>query len=167
MMSKSSLDNGDAGKPYPRRCAACGEVGVRQTQIEYDAEVRHDGKLHAFRIPLLEIDQCGDCGEQYFTSVTDDLISLGLRQHLGLLCPNEIRSGLKKCSVNQRTFADHLGIAAETVSRWLNGSTIQTRSLDRMMRLYFAIPSVRHALAHSEIVSDSPTLSEDAALAMP
>jgi len=145
-MSKSSLNKDRAGKPYPRRCAACGEVTVIQSHISYDAEVRHDGKLHEFHIPSLEIDECRNCKEQYFTSVTDDQMNLGLRKHLGLLCPDEIRAGLEKCSVNQRTFAEHLGIAAETVSRWLSDSTIQTRSLDRMMRLYFAMPVVRAAL---------------------
>ena len=139
-------------RPYPRRCAVCGENSVARCRIQYDAEVRHDGKLHTFSIASLGIDKCERCGEQYFTSSTDEEINLGLRSHLGLLTPGEIRAGLALCDVNQKVFADHLGIAAETVSRWLTGTSIQTRSLDKLMRLYFTMPTVRAALSNSEPV---------------
>jgi len=139
-------------KPYPRRCAVCGEVSVSKCHIPYNAEVRHDGKLHAFSIASLGIDQCERCGEQFFTTSTDEEINLALRSHLGLLAPAEIRAGLALCDVNQKEFAEHLGIAAETVSRWLTGASIQTRSLDKLMRLYFTMASVRAALSSWEAV---------------
>jgi DNA-binding transcriptional regulator YiaG len=138
-------------KPYPRRCGICGEVSVAKCRIPYEAEVLHDGKLHAFSIASLGIDQCARCGEQFFTASTDEEIRLALRNHLGLLSPHQIRSGLEFCDVNQKEFAEHLGIAAETVSRWLAGASIQTRSLDRLMRLYFTMASVRDALAKAEV----------------
>jgi DNA-binding transcriptional regulator YiaG len=135
-------------RPYPRRCAVCGEVSVSRCHIPYNAEVRHDGKLHAFSIASLGIDQCERCGEQFFTTSTDEEINLALRSHLGLLAPAEIRAGLDLYDVNQKEFAEHLGIAAETVSRWLTGASIQTRSLDKLMRLYFTMASVRAALSN-------------------
>jgi len=114
--------------------------------------VRHDGKLHAFSIESLGIDQCERCGEQFFTTSTDEEVNLALRSHLSLLAPAEIRAGLALCNVNQKEFAEHLGIAAETVSRWLTGASIQTRSLDKLMRLYFTMASVRAALSNWEAV---------------
>lgn len=152
----------DVERPYPRRCFACGKDTVNQTCIPHDAKVRHDGKLHAFHIPSLQIDQCEHCGEQYFTSDTDEQINLGLRKHLGLLTPQDIRSGIESCKVSQKTFAEHLGIAQETVSRWLNEGVTQTRSLDKMMRLYFAMPSVRSALADErgiQAVAENPAVT--------
>jgi len=150
MMSKTSSPELTNGKPYPRHCAACGKDAVAFRQIPYDARVRHDGKLHTFHITTLGVDECEHCGEQYFTVNTDEQISLALRMFLGLLAPDEIRDGLLQCSVNQRTFAEHLGIAAETVCRWLSGAAIQTRSMDNMMRLYFSLASVREALANRQ-----------------
>lgn len=146
-MSKDSSSDLTKVKPYPRHCAACDKHSVVRRQIPYEAHVRHDGKLHSFHITALELDECENCGEQYFTVDTDEQISLALRSFLGLLSPNEIRAGLIKCSVNQRTFAEHLGIAPETVCRWLSGAAIQTRSMDNMMRLYFSLAAVREALA--------------------
>lgn len=150
-MSKKSSPTQTKVKPYPRRCSVCGEVAVAKCWIPYEAEVRHDGKLHAFSIASLGIDQCERCEEQFFTTSTDEEINLALRSHLGLLAPNEIRAGLDLGGVNQKEFAEQLGIAAETVSRWLTGASIQTRSLDKLMRLYFTMPNVRAALSNSEI----------------
>lgn len=133
-------------RPYPRKCAECGEVAVEQKVIPYDAEVKHDGKLHKFHIDHLVIDQCSHCGEQYFTNDTDDQISSGLRLHVGLLQPDEIRQQLELLGLTQREFAEHLRVAQESVSRWLTGAAIQSRSLDTLMRLYFRLPSVREEL---------------------
>ena len=149
-MNKQSSSVTSKAKPYPRRCAVCGEVAVSRCHIPYDAAVRHDGKLHAFSIASLGIDRCERCGEQFFTTSTDEEINLALRSYLGLLTPGEIRAGLALCNVSQKKFAEHLGIAAETVSRWLTGASIQTRSLDKLMRLYFTMASVRVALSNWE-----------------
>ena len=94
MMSKQSSSAQAKVKPYPRRCAICGEIAVARCLIPYKAEVRHDGKLHAFSIASLGIDQCERCGEQFFTTSTDEEINLALRSHLGLLAPNEILTPL-------------------------------------------------------------------------
>jgi hypothetical protein len=81
-------------KPYPRRCGECGQVAVFPTLIAYDAEVRRDGQLHRFHMDALHIDTCQNCGEEFFTNRTDEQISAGLRSHLGLLQPEEIRTRL-------------------------------------------------------------------------
>lgn len=128
---------------------------MTQSSIPHDAKVRHEGKVHEFHIPTLQIDRCENCSEQYFTAETDDQITLGLRKHLGLLTVAEIRTGIEKCKVSQKIFAEQLGIAAETVSRWVNDGGIQTRSLDKLMRLYFSMPTVRTALSGTSTDSAS------------
>ena len=74
-------------KPYPRFCADCGLESVVMSQIAYNAQVKHDGKLHEFPISNLTIDRYQACGEEYFTGKTDSEISRGLRSHLGVLQP--------------------------------------------------------------------------------
>ncbi|MFM9963567.1 MAG: hypothetical protein ACKV2Q_20355 [Planctomycetaceae bacterium] len=66
-----------------------------------------------------------------------------LRSTIGLLPPAEIR---RQLGISQRTFASHLRIAPETVSRWMTGLAIQNRALDTLMRIYFAFPAVRQTL---------------------
>lgn len=144
-----------ASKPYPRRCAECGEAAVQRTTIAYDAKVKHDGKLHEFHIDALPVDQCTRCGEVYFTNDTADAQSAALRQHLGLLQPEEIRERLKELGLTQRRLAEQLRVAEETVSRWLNGLSIQSRALDTFLRVYFRFPEVRDFLSRGEL-TDCP-----------
>jgi DNA-binding transcriptional regulator YiaG len=86
-----------------------------------------------------------------FSNVTDDEISEGLREHLALLSPRQIRDGLESLGLKQKEFASHIGVAAETVSRWLAGTHIQSRAMDNLMRLFFAFDSVRTALSSSRV----------------
>jgi transcriptional regulator with XRE-family HTH domain len=48
-----------------------------------------------------------------------------------------------------------LGVGEATLSRWETGGQIQQRALDRLLRLYFAVPPARDALdgldAHPEL----------------
>lgn len=135
--------------PYPRFCAECSSEAVQPVQISYMAEVKHDGKLHQFLIPVLGIDKCEACGEEYFTSDTDRQISRELRTHLCFLQPEQIRQRLKELGINQSEFAQRLGVAKETVSRWLTGHVIQSRAMDNLMRLFLEYDQVRAALRDS------------------
>jgi hypothetical protein len=102
-------------KPDARGCTECGETAVISADIAYDAEVRHDGRLHTFHVSRLKIDKCQRCGEEFFTNRTDDQIATALREFLGLLQPQDIRRRLGELALTQRGFAERLGVAPETV----------------------------------------------------
>lgn len=120
---------------------------MQPAKTVHHASVKHDGKVYGFSIPALEVDLCQDCSYQLFTGSTDEQISAELRSHLGLLQPREILAGLQSLGLSQKAFAERLGVAAETVSRWVNGFLIQSRAMDNLMRVFFAYPQVREALA--------------------
>jgi DNA-binding transcriptional regulator YiaG len=145
-MNSQTNEQKPTAKPYPRRCAECGKVAVQPAAIPFDAKIKHDGKVYEFYIEELPVDQCTSCGEVYFTNTTSDAKSQALRRHLGLLQPDEIRKLLLEHNLSQRIFAKHLRIAEETVSRWLNGLSIQSRALDAFMRVYFANKQAREML---------------------
>lgn len=136
-------------KPYPRYCVECGQERVEPTSIPYNAEVKHDGKLHRFPVANLPVDLCRNCGEQWFTADTDAAIQTALRTHLRLLHPDEIRRRLSELKLSQTSFANRMCVAPETVSRWLNGHVVQSRSLDILMRLFFCLDSVRAVLTEN------------------
>jgi putative zinc finger/helix-turn-helix YgiT family protein len=138
-----------AEKPFPRRCPECGKAEVRPATIAYDAEVKHDGRLYRFHIARLPVNKCGTCGEVLFGAATDDRLSRGLREHLALLSPEQIRDGLTALGLQQKEFAEQIGVAAETISRWLSGTHIQSRAMDNLMRLFFAFDNVRLTLGES------------------
>ncbi len=76
-------------KQFPRRCPECGKTDVCPDVIPYNARAKHDGSVYAFPIAALKVNKCQSCGEVFFDNATDDQISQGLREHLGLLSPEE------------------------------------------------------------------------------
>ena len=112
---------------------------------DYQAEVRHDGRLYAFTVPNLQLPICQACGEKIFTEDTDRQVQAALRSHLGLLTPNQILGAIERVSMSQKDVANGLGIAEETLSRWLNETQIQSRAMDHLLRAFFAFPQVRLA----------------------
>ncbi len=48
--------------------------------------------------------------------------------------------------LTQRSLAEQLGVATETISRRETGALTQTRAMDRYLRIYFGVPAARAAL---------------------
>jgi putative zinc finger/helix-turn-helix YgiT family protein len=90
-----------------------------------------------FTVPELQVNKCDACGEVFFDAVTDDQISQALRKHLGLLSPQHIRERLNVLGLKQKEFGERIGVAPETISRWLSGTYIQSRAMDNLMRMFF------------------------------
>lgn len=67
--------------------------------------------------------------------------------HLGLLTPEEIRSGLDRLGLTQKESAQRLGIAEATLSHWLTDTQIQSRAMDNLMRLFLESEEARELLA--------------------
>ena len=133
-------------RPFPRRCRHCGKKEVTLAKTNYAAEVRHDGRLHTFTIPDLELPVCQACGERVFTEKVDAQVNDALRTHLNLLTPAQIRDAIKRVGMSQKDLAKCLGIAEATLSRWLSETQIQSRSMDNLLRVFFGFPEVRVAL---------------------
>ena len=145
----------NAERPFPWRCRHCGKQEVVLRTIEYEAETRHDGRLHSFTIPALELPVCQACGEKVFTEKVDAQENEALRAHLNLLTPAQIRDGLKRVGMSQKDVAARLGIAEATLSRWLNETQIQSRAMDNLLRIFFSLPEVRQTLCESTPVASS------------
>ncbi|PHQ34371.1 hypothetical protein [Rhodopirellula bahusiensis] len=153
-------------KPYPRRCAECNEIAVQPATVSYDASIKHDGKVHDFSIDRLPVDQCGKCHEVYMTNESSRKKSRALCEHLGLVHADDIRRKLSELGLSQRCLASHLRVAEETVSRWVNGLSVPSKSLSVLMQLYFNLPEVRQALSsdsalqaeHTEMMRRSITI---------
>lgn len=83
----------NAERPFPWRCRHCGKQEVVLATSEYQAEVRHDGRLHRFTISALKLPICQACGEKVFTEDVDCQVNDALRSHLKLLTPAQVRLG--------------------------------------------------------------------------
>jgi len=136
-------------KPYPHRCPECGAREVYPATVTHRAVFKHEGRLYEFDAPNVTLNQCRACGETVLPPAATDQIADAFRARAGLLTTPEILDGISRLGLTQKEFADHLGVAAETVSRWVGRVQIQSRALDRLMRLFFRFPAVRDALAEA------------------
>jgi putative zinc finger/helix-turn-helix YgiT family protein len=114
--------------------------------VDYTAKVKHDGVVYELQLPSLEVPRCQNCGEIYTTTAVDEKVSDALRSRLRLLTPAQIRQGIEKLGLKQQEVAERLGVAPETISRWVNGALIQSRAMDNFLRVFFALPEVRQVL---------------------
>ena len=133
-------------RPFPWRCRHCGKNEVQMTSVPFDAEVRLDGRDYAFTIPSLQAPACRSCKQIVFTESADEQISAALRAHLHLLTPDEIRARLQKIGLSPKEAAERLGIAEETLTRWMDALQIQSPAMDNLLRVFFGFPEVRNAL---------------------
>src|SRR5437763_1098384 len=106
--------------PFPWKCHNCFKTEVVPKTVSYDADFRHDGRLHKFTVPALRIPICEACGEKVFTEQVGDQITDALRAHLHLLTPLEIRAGLERLNIATAEAAERLGISEEELSAWLD-----------------------------------------------
>ena len=134
-------------KRYPIRCVECGKSEVRPAVVSQTVRRNHDGRVYDLAVEGLQVTKCDACGEVYFTQESDDRITAALREHLSLLTPEQIRENLVVLGMTQKEAAMRLGVAAETMCRWLSGSVVQSRAMDNLLRAFFACPEVRAGLS--------------------
>ena len=134
------------GKPFPRRCPECGKKEVWPATVQHTSQIKHEGRLRTVEVPELHVPRCRACGELLFDNDADEQIARALREQLGLLSAGQIRKNREDLGLSQRSLAEHLGVAVETISRWETGALTQTRAMDRYLRVYFAVPAARAAL---------------------
>lgn len=108
--------------------------------------MKYEGRLHAIDVPGLTVPVCASCGERVFTNDADDQIDAAVRKQLHLLTGEQVQESIRRLGMRQNEFAACLDVAEETVSRWINGSMLQTRAMDSLLRAYFALPQLRAAL---------------------
>ncbi len=124
-------------KRFDCPCPVCGQGELLSVTIPHEAEIKHDGRLYRLPVPRLQVKKCNACGEVFFDAASHDEISQALRTRLNLLSPQQIRDQLTALGLMQKTFAERIRVAPETVSRWLSGAFIQSCAMDQLMRMFF------------------------------
>ncbi len=150
MKNDKIVTKSERSRRYPIRCIECGKVEVRPAIVDKAVRKNHDGRVYDLTVEKLPVNICAACGETYFTEQSDDEIVMALRKHLELLTPKQIRDNLEALHLNQKQAASILGIAPETLSRWLSGSVVQSRAMDNFLRAFFESDEVRQGLQFSK-----------------
>ena len=148
-------------KPFPWKCAACRERRVYPAAVDYAATIEHDGRPYDVRIPGLKVPRCENCGKLVMVESANLAVSDALRHAAGLLTPAQIRENREALGLTQKQLAARLRVADATVSRWETGAQIQQRSLDFLLRLFFAAEEVRSLAADGARTADLGVMVSD------
>jgi len=128
------------------KCHECGSELVHRIAPPHHVKMRYEGSPYEVLVDTLPEWHCAACSVSITDGESDESLQDALRNHIGLLTPLQIKAGLRELGISQDKFAERLGCAAESVSRWLNGAVLQSRAYDRLMRIYFHFPEVRGVL---------------------
>jgi len=112
-------------------CFQCGKDLEPRLAPPQRMTMRYEGSPHEVLVDKLPEWHCADCQVSVIDESSDKPLQDALRKHIGLLRPEQIKAGLKALGISQEKFAERLGCAAESVSRWLNGAVLQSRARRR------------------------------------
>lgn len=145
-------------KPYPWKCAQCRQRTVNPETVDYSTTIEHDGRTYEIHVPQLPVARCETCGDIVLDDEANERISDAIRSQLGVLTPAQIRHSRERLGISPTQLARDLGVAETSLSRWEAGTQIQSRALDRLLRLYFGYEQVRAVLAdEAQLASLVPT----------
>jgi putative zinc finger/helix-turn-helix YgiT family protein len=134
-----------AKKRVPK-CHGCGKPLERRFAAPRLEKMKYDGARHDVLIEGMPQWQCDGCDITLTDDESDTVAQDCLRRHIGLLTAEEIRDARTALGLTQSQLAELIGCAAESLSRWENGAILQSRSYDRLLRLFFHLPIARALL---------------------
>ncbi len=117
------------------RCPICGSETLERKQGEYGFDPPPNIPGGTILIQDAEWFACSSCGENILPDGLTQLIEVEQRRRLGLLTPSEIRTVRQKTGLSAVEMAHLLGIGEKSYTRWENGTSIQNRSNDTLIRL--------------------------------
>lgn len=131
-----------------RRCPTCGQPTLQPRQIDDEFEYGPEGEritIVAHAVPV-QVCQNPDCGETLYGPEAARVRHRAICAAMGLLTPEQIKGLRERLGPSQEEFAGLTGIGVATLSRWERGRLLQTRALDRYLRLLDALPEAAHVL---------------------
>jgi len=128
------------------KCYQCGGAFAHRIAPAHHRKLRYEGVAYNVLVTDMPEWHCATCDLSVTDEEGDEPLQAALRNHVGLLTPQQIRAGIKELGINQEKFAEKIRCAPESISRWLNGAVLQSRVYDCLMRIYLQFPQVREAL---------------------
>lgn len=132
-----------------RKCPVCRKGVQLPANISYTTEMKHDGQGYSISVPLLAVLKCDnlECEAITLPDASQEVLDMALREKAHLLTPAQITAGRQQLRLSQKDFAELLGVAPETISRWESGAQIQQRVMNELICSFYDVPELRHYLS--------------------
>jgi len=137
------------------KCEACGGPITTERNVVRRYEI---GGLPHVELHGVEVTRCAQCGKEGMTiprigQLHRVLAEAIVRQHR-MLAPVEIRFLRKHLGLSAADFAQRMGVARETVSRWETGAQPMGAVADRLLRLLVVTHEPTESYAVDDLLSE-------------
>lgn len=157
-------------------CPLCGETAWVDRRGDFVFDLPPNFPVSRIVIEDAEWEECEACEEQLLRPVLQRRLEAERYRLLGLLLPEQIRAVRKRLGLTQVEMARFLSVGDKTYTRWESGRSLQSKSMDSLIRFADAHPELFEEL-HAErdpsrkelvkeYVAQLPTLKGENELAM-
>jgi HTH-type transcriptional regulator/antitoxin MqsA len=122
-------------KAQGRRCPVCGRGILRPRLISEVYEYGDEGDSVLIRTEDVPIEDCYSCGKSFSGPKAARIRHEAIGRSFGLLPPQDIRAIRERLGRSPDAFARLIGVGADRLSQWEDGSLWQDRTADRLIRL--------------------------------
>ena len=140
-------------------CLECGgKMKIGTENYKYDAS-----GLPGITLVDVEVARCAECGEIEVTIPNIEglhrALAMAISHKRERVTPKEVRFLRKYLGLSGADFADHIGVAPETVSRWETGKAAMSGTAERYLRL---LVLTREPVSHYPLEMLKEVAREDA-----
>lgn len=113
-------------------CEFCGQPHARLSEaaLEFPYGIGDDKVMLTAVVPVWK---CSDCGESYTAEGAERRQNIEISAYLGRMRPTEIKRLRERAELNQREFADAIGVGSATLKRWELGEVVPSKNLNRLL----------------------------------
>ena len=129
-----------------RICPVCDERSLKRQRGTFRFRFPEGFPVPEATFPASAWDECEACGERILSRELEAGIEKERYRLQGLLSPAEIRAARERLGLSQTQMARLLGVGDKTYTRWESGRSIQTKSMDNLIRLSDSHPEVLRQL---------------------
>jgi putative zinc finger/helix-turn-helix YgiT family protein len=138
------------------RCPCCKADSLVETTQAVDRAYEYEGDTINVSLPRVPVVRCNACDEVFFGSKADDVLTEEFRRLIKLLSPNRIKELRNELGISAKELGELTGIAPETISRWERGHVIQSRAMDKFLRVTLEVSDARAHLRELDTALPQP-----------
>ena len=115
-------------------CGLCDGTEIETYFVNHDFDYG-TGKSAVKLTARIPIRNCKSCELEFIDWEGEDILHDTVCYHLGVLTPRDIQEIRKGMKMSRSEFGELTGFGEASISRWENGSYIQSRANDKHLRL--------------------------------
>jgi len=116
-------------------CPVCDKGNLKEKRGEFRTDFMDGREKRELVLQDLSWQECNKCGERILDSESAKKIEEARYGALGLLTPLELKEMRKKLRMTQGQISQLLKVGNKTYCRWENGTLMQSKSMDTLIRL--------------------------------